>query len=50
MVKHLVAVQELQVLSLGWEGPLEKEMETHSTILAWEIPQIEEPGMQSIKF
>ena len=44
MVKHLVAVQELQVLSLGWEGPLEKEMETHSTILAWEIPQIEEPG------
>ena len=44
MVKHLVAMQELQVLSLGWEGPLEKEMETHSTILAWEIPQIEEPG------
>ena len=44
MVKHLVAVQELQVLSLGWEGPLEKEMDTHSTILAWEIPQIEEPG------
>ena len=44
MVKHLVAVQELQVLSLGWEGPLEKEMETHSTILAWEIPQIEESG------
>ena len=44
MVKHLVAAQELQVLSLGWEGPLEKEMETHSTILAWEIPQIEEPG------
>ena len=50
MVKHLVAVQELQVLSLGWEGPLEKEMETHSTILAWEIPQIEEPGgLQSMR-
>ena len=44
VVKHLVAVQELQVLSLGWEGPLEKEMETHSRILAWEIPWTEEPG------
>ena len=30
--------------SLGWEDPLEKEMATHSSILAWEIPQTEEPG------
>ena len=33
-----------QVRSLGWEDPLEKEMATHSTILAWEIPGVEEPG------
>ena len=32
------------VQSLGWEDPLEKEMETHSRILAWKIPQTEEPG------
>ena len=32
------------VLSLGWEDPLEKEMATYSSILAWEIPRIEEPG------
>ena len=32
------------VQSLGWEYPLEKEMETHSSILAWEIPQREDPG------
>ena len=36
--------QELQVQSLGQEGPLEKEMATHSTILAWKIPWTEEPG------
>ena len=37
-------MQEMQVQSLGWEYPLEKEMETHSSILAWEIPWTEEPG------
>ena len=37
-------MQETQVQSLGWEAPLEKEMATHSNILAWEIPQTEEPG------
>ena len=36
--------QETQVRFLGWEDPLEKEMATHSSILAWEIPWIEEPG------
>ena len=36
--------QELQVPSLGWEDPLEEEMATHSSILAWEIPWTEEPG------
>ena len=37
-------MQETQVQSLGWEDPLEKEMVTHSNILAWEIPKTEEPG------
>ena len=37
-------MQEMWVRSLGWEDPLEKEMETHSSILYWEIPLIEEPG------
>ena len=37
-------LQEMQVRSLGWEDPLEKEMATHSSILAWRIPWIEEPG------
>ena len=44
MVKHLPVMQETQVQSLGWEDPLEKEMATHSSILAWRIPWIEEPG------
>ena len=44
MVKNLPAMQETQVPSLGWEGPPEKEMATHSSILAWEIPWTEEPG------
>ena len=47
MVKNLPAMQELQevlVRSLGWEDPLEKEMATHSSILAWKIPWMEEPG------
>ena len=37
MVKHLPAMQETRVQSLGWEDPLEKEMATHSSILAWKI-------------
>ena len=37
-------MQETQVQSLGWEDPLEKEMVTHSNIVAWEIPWTEEPG------
>ena len=44
MVKHLSAMQETQVRSLGWEDPLEKEMAAHSSILAWKIPWITEPG------
>ena len=44
MVKKLPAMQETWVLSLGWEDLLEKEMATHSNILAWEIPQTEEAG------
>ena len=44
MVKNLPAMQSTQVQSLGWEDPLEKEMATHSSILAWEIPWTEEPG------
>ena len=43
-VKNLPAVQETWVRSLGWEDPLEKEMETHSSILAWKISWTEEPG------
>ena len=38
MVKHLSAMQETRVRSLGWEDPLEKEMAAHSSILAWKIP------------
>ena len=48
-VKNLPAMQETGVLSLGREDPLEKEMATHSSILAWEIPRTEEPGaLQSL--
>ena len=43
-VKHLPAVQETWVQSLGREDPLEKEMATHSSTLAWKIPWMEEPG------
>ena len=43
-VKNLPAMQETQVRSLGQEDALEKEMATHSSILAWEIPRTEEPG------
>ena len=49
MVKHLPAMWETQVLFLGWEDPLEKEMATHSSILAWRFPWMEEPdGLQSM--
>ena len=44
MVKNLPAMQETWVQSLGWKDLLEKEMATHSNILAWRIPQREEPG------
>ena len=44
MVKHPPAIKETQVQSLGWEDPPEKEMATHSSILAWRIPWTEEPG------
>ena len=43
-LKHLPAVQETWVRSLGQEDPLEKEMTTHSSILAWRIPWMGEPG------
>ena len=44
MVKDLPAMQETRVQSLGQEDPLEKEMATRSSILAWKIPWTEEPG------
>ena len=43
-LKRLPAMWETWVRSLGWEDPLEKEMATHSSILAWRIPWTEEPG------
>ena len=43
-LKRLPGMQENRVRSLGWEDPLEKEMATHSSILAWRIPWREEPG------
>jgi len=44
MAKSLPAMWETCVRSLGWEDPLEKGMATHSSILAWKIPWMEEPG------
>ena len=44
MVKRLPTTRETWVRSLGWEDLLEKEMATHSSILAWKIPWTEEPG------
>ena len=44
MVKNLPAMQETQIQSLGWEDPLEKELTTPSSILAWKIPWTEECG------
>ena len=50
IVKNLPAMRETQVQSLGWEDPLEKEMATHSNILAWRIPWTEQPGgLQSMR-
>jgi len=49
VVKNLPAMQETWVLSLSGEDPLEKEMETLSSILAWKVPRTEEPdGLQSM--
>ena len=51
MVKCLCTMRETQVQSLGWEEPLEKEMATHSSTLAWKIAWMEEPGsLQSMEF
>ena len=47
MVKNPPAMQETRILFLGWDDPLEKEMATHSSILAWRIPWREEPGGQA---
>ena len=44
VVKNLPAVKETEVRSLDWEDPLEKEMATHSSILAWRIPGMAGPG------
>ena len=50
MVKNLPTMQETQVQSLSWEDPLEKGISINSSILAWEIPWIEEPGrLQSMR-
>ena len=50
LVKNLPAMQETRVQSLGREDPLEKEMSTHSSILAWKISWTEEPGrLQSMR-
>ena len=43
-VPNLPAMRETRIQSLGWDGPLEKGMVTHSSILAWRIPRTEEPG------
>ena len=43
-VKRLSTMQETRVQALGWEDPLEKEMATHFSTIAWKIPRTEEPG------
>ena len=49
MVKNQLVIQEIQVQSLGWDNSLEKEMATHSSVLAWRIAWTEEPGeLQSV--
>ena len=51
VVKHLSTMQENWVRSLGWEDPLEKEVATHSSTIAWKIPWMEEPErLQSMGF
>ena len=50
VVKNMPTMQEAGIQSLGWEDPLEKEMATHSSILAWRIPWTEEPrGLESTR-
>ena len=50
VIQHLSAMQETRVQFLGWEDPLEKEMATHSSALAWKIPWMEKPGrLQSME-
>ena len=44
IVKNLPAMQETHIQSLGWEDPLEKELATHSSVLAWRSPWTEKPG------
>ena len=44
LVKNLPAIRETWIQSLDWEDPLEKEMATHSSTLAWKIPWMKEPG------
>ena len=44
VVKSLPAMRETQVQHLGWDDPLEKKTATHSSVLAWRIPWMEEPG------
>ena len=49
LVRNSPAMEETHVPTLGWDNPLEKEMATHSNILAWEIPWTEEPhGLQTM--
>ena len=48
MIKNLPVMQEMLVLSLGREDPVEEEMATHSSILIWKIPWTEEPGGYSL--
>ena len=49
-VKRLSTMQETRVQALGWEDPLEKEMATHFSTIAWKIPWTEEPGrLQSMR-
>ena len=44
MVKRLSTMWETRVRALGWKDPLEQEMATHSSTIAWKIPWTEEPG------
>ena len=45
-VKNLLAIQEIQVQFLDWQDPLDKEMATYSSIIAWRIPRTEEPEIK----